>query len=173
MPATRLTHHLVALWFADIASYSDRAAEDERAALQLIELLQTLSRETVGRYNGRVVKFMGDAVLAEFPSTELAVCAAAVLSKEYREQSAGTGRMHNLRIGVHIADVAVDSDGDLYGDGVNAAARVQESAEPGQVVLSQDVWRQLRGRTEFQFESLGDRSLKGIGPIGLYTQTAR
>ena len=173
MPATRLTHHLVALWFADIAGYSDRAAEDERAALQLIELLQALSRETVGRYNGRVVKFMGDAVLAEFPSTELAVCAAAVLSKEYQEQSAGTGQIHNLRIGVHIADVAVDSDGDLYGDGVNAAARVQEAAEPGQVVLSQDVWRQLRCRTEFQFESLGDRSLKGIGPIGLYTVTVK
>jgi adenylate cyclase len=171
MPTTRLTHHLVALWFADIAGYSDRAAEDERAALQLIDLLQTLSREAVGRYDGRVVKFMGDAVLAEFPSTELAVRAAAALSKQYAEQSAGTGRMHNLRIGVHIADVAVDSDGDLYGDGVNAAARVQEAAEPGQVVLSQDVWRQLRGRTEFQFESLGDRSLKGVGPIGLYAVT--
>ena len=64
--------------------------------------------------------------------------------------------------------MAVGSDGDLYGDGVNAAARVQEAAEPGQVVLSEDVWRQLRGRTEFQFESLGDRSLKGVGPIGLY-----
>jgi adenylate cyclase len=171
MPTTRITHHLVALWFADIAGYSDRAAEDERAALQLIDLLQTLSRETVGRYDGRVVKFMGDAVLAEFPSTELAVRAAVALSKRYAEQSAGTGRIHNLRIGVHIADVAVDSDGDLYGDGVNAAARVQEAAEPGQVVLSQDVWRQLRGRTEFQFESLGDRSLKGVGPIGLYVVT--
>ena len=171
MPTTRLTHHLVALWFADIAGYSSRAAEDERAALQLIDLLQTLSRETVGRYDGRVVKFMGDAVLAEFPSTELAVRAAAALSKQYAEQSAETGRMHNLRIGVHIADVAVDSDGDLYGDGVNAAARVQQAAEPGQVVLSQDVWRQLRGRTEFQFESLGDRSLKGVGPIGLYVVT--
>ena len=171
MPTTRLTHHLVALWFADIAGYSRRAAEDERAALQLIDLLQTLSRETVGRYDGRLVKFMGDAVLAEFPSTELAVRAAAALSKQYAEQSAETGRMHNLRIGVHIADVAVDSDGDLYGDGVNAAARVQQAAEPGQVVLSQDVWRQLRGRTEFQFESLGDRSLKGVGPIGLYVVT--
>jgi class 3 adenylate cyclase len=91
MPATRLTHHLVALWFADIAGYSDRSAKDERGALQLIELLQTLARETVRSYEGRIVKFMGDAVLAEFPSTELAVCAAAVLSKEYTEQSAGTG----------------------------------------------------------------------------------
>ena len=173
MPKTRLTHHLVALWFADIAGYSDLAAEDEPGALHLIEILQTLSRETVQRYQGRIVKFMGDAVLAEFPSTELAVRAAAVLSKQYAEQSAGTGRVHNLRIGVHIADVAVDSDGDLYGDGVNAAARLQEAAEPGQVLLSQDVWRQLRGRTGFQFESLGDRSLKGIGPIGLYVVTLK
>ena len=86
MPKTPLTHHLVALWFADIAGYSDRAAEDERGALQLIEILQTLSRDTVGRHEGRVVKFMGDAVLAEFPSTELAVRAAAVLSEQYAEQ---------------------------------------------------------------------------------------
>ena len=164
MPRTHLTHHLVALWFADIAGYSDRAAEDERSALQLIEILQSLSRDTVRRYEGRVVKFMGDAVLAEFPSTELAVRAAVALSEQYAKESAATGRAHNLRIGVHVADVAVGSDGDLYGDGVNAAARVQEAAEPGQVVLSEDVWRQLRGRPEFQFESLGDRSLKGVGP---------
>jgi TolB-like protein/class 3 adenylate cyclase len=172
MPTTPLTHHLVALWFADIAGYSDRAAEDERGALQLIEIFQTLSRDTVRRcYDGRVVKFMGDAVLAEFPSTELAVRAATALSEQYAEQSARTGRAHNLRIGVHVADVAVGTDGDLYGDGVNAAARVQEAAEPGQVVLSEDVWRQLRGRPEFQFEPLGDRSLKGVGPIGLYLVT--
>jgi len=168
MPKTSLPHHLVALWFADIAGYSDRAAEDERSALQLIEILQSLSRDTVRRFEGRVVKFMGDAVLAEFPSTELAVRAAAALSEQYAKESAATGPAHNLRVGVHVADVAVGSDGDLYGDGVNAAARVQEAAEPGQVVLSEDVWRQLRGRTEFQFESLGDRSLKGVGPIGLY-----
>jgi adenylate cyclase len=107
-------------------------------------------------------------VLAQFPSTELAVRAAAALSEEYREQSAATGA-HSLRVGVHLGDVAVGSDGDLYGDGVNAAARIQEAAEPGQVVLSQDVWRQLRGRREFRFESLGERSLKGVGAIGLYT----
>jgi adenylate cyclase len=168
MPKTPLAHHLVALWFADVAGYSERAAEDEPGALQLVEILQTLSRDMVRRYDGRVVKFMGDAVLAEFPSTELAVRSAAVLSEQYAEQSAGTGRAHNLRLGVHVADVAVGPEGDLYGDGVNAAARVQEAAEPGQVVLSEDVWRQLRGRAEFQFESLGERSLKGVGPIGLY-----
>jgi adenylate cyclase len=173
MPKAPLTHHLVALWFADIVGYSERAAEDERGALQLIEILQALSHDTVQRYKGRVVKFIGDAVLAEFPSTQLAVRAAAALSDQYTDQSTKSGRAHNLRVGVHIADVAVSADGDLYGDGVNAAARVQQAAEPGQVVVSQDVWRQLRGRTEFQFESLGDRSLKGVGPIGLYVVTVK
>src|SRR5438034_3908937 len=110
MPKTPLTHQLVALWFADIAGYSDRAAEDERSALQLIEILQSMSRDTVRRYEGRIVKFMGDAVLAEFPSTELAVRAAAALSEQYAKESAGTGRAHNLRVGVHVADVAVGSD---------------------------------------------------------------
>ena len=62
---------LVALWFADVVGYSARAAEDEAGALRLVEILQALSRQIVGRHNGRVVKFFGDAVLAEFPSTEL------------------------------------------------------------------------------------------------------
>jgi adenylate cyclase len=159
---------LVALWFADIAGYSAHAAKDESDALRLVEILQGLSRETVPQYRGRVVKFVGDAVLAEFPSAELAVRAATALSIGYREGSAATGRAQNLRIGVHLADVAVAADGDLYGDGVNAAARIQEAAEPGQVVISQDVWRQLRGRRGFRFEHLGDRPLKGTGPIGLY-----
>jgi adenylate cyclase len=159
---------LVALWFADIAGYSAHAAKDESGALRLVEILQGLSRETVPQYRGRVVKFVGDAVLAEFPSAELAVRAAIALSIGYREASAATGRAQNLRIGVHLADVAVAADGDLYGDGVNAAARIQEAAEPGQVVISQDVWRQLRGRRGFRFEHLGDRPLKGTGPIGLY-----
>jgi adenylate cyclase len=159
---------LVALWFADIAGYSTYAAEDESAALRLIDILQALSREIVPRHQGRVVKFMGDAVLAEFPSTELAVRAAAALSHEFREQSATGDETHDLRVGVHLADVAVAPDGDLYGDGVNAAARIQETAEPGHVVISEDVWRQLRGRREFQFQNLGERSLKGTGSIDLY-----
>src|SRR5438105_2942084 len=171
MPKTSLHHHLVALWFADIAGYSARAAEDERGALQLVEILQALSRSTVQRYEGRVVKFLGDAVLAEFPSTELAVRAATVLSEQYSEQSAKTGRAHDLRIGVHVGDVAVGSDGDLYGDAVNAAARIEAAAEPGQVVVTEDVWRQIRGREGFRFEPLGNRPLKGVGSIGLYAVT--
>ena len=169
VPSTNsMERTLVALWFADIAGYSAHAAEDESGALYLIEILQELSQQTVPQHRGRVVKFVGDAVLAQFPSTELAVRAAMALSASYRERSAATGRTENLRIGVHLADVAVAPDGDLYGEGVNAAARIQEAAEPGQVLVSQDVWRQLRARQQFRFEHLGDRSLKGIGVVSLY-----
>jgi adenylate cyclase len=159
---------LVALWFADIAGYSEHAAKDESGALCLVQILQELASETVPQFRGRVVKFVGDAVLAQFPSAELAVRAAIMLSNGYVQRSDAIGRIEHLRIGVHLADVAVAADGDLYGDGVNTAARIQEAAEPGQVVISQDVWRQLRGRPEFRFEHLGDRSLKGIGSMGLY-----
>lgn len=78
---------LVALWFADIAGYSAYAAEDESGALRLIEIFQELSRETVPYYRGRLVKFVGDAVLAQFPSTELDVRAAMALSANYKERS--------------------------------------------------------------------------------------
>jgi adenylate cyclase len=159
---------LVALWFADIAGYSGHAAEDEASALRLVELLQTLSRETVARYNGRVVKFLGDAVLAEFPSAELAVFSAAELSRQFEEQSARIGHGGRVRVGVHLGDVAVAPDGDLYGDTVNAAARIQEAAAPGQVVVSQDIRRQLRSRRELRFQDLGQHSLKGIGLIELH-----
>lgn len=171
MQGTLFPHRLAAVWFADVTGYSARAAEDECGALQLVQLLQTLSKETVRGYEGRIVKFVGDAVLAEFPGTALAVQAAAALSRAYLDQSGATGHPHSLTVGVHVGDVAVGWDGDLYGDAVNAAARIQEVAEPGQVVASQDVWRQLRGRREFCFKPLGDRSLKGVGPTVLYLVT--
>src|SRR5262245_39135923 len=168
MAKASVSHHLAALWFADIADYSELAAQDERDALQLIELLQALSRSTLQRYEGRVVKFLGDAVLAEFRSTEMAVRAAATLSRQFRDESESTGRAHNLRIGVHVGDVAVGADGDLYGDCVNATARIEAAIAPGQVVVSEDVWRQIRGREGLRFESLGPCDLKGVGSIDLY-----
>src|SRR5690349_22090377 len=85
--AASMEKKLVALWFADIAGYSTRAAEDEAGALRLVELLQALSGEVLSRHNGRVVKFIGDAVLAGFPSAELAVRSAVALSDEYQKQS--------------------------------------------------------------------------------------
>src|SRR5438477_13053977 len=131
MKQTLLSRRLVAVWFADIVGYSAHAAEDETGALRLVEILQTLSRETVRRYGGRVVKFLGDAVLAEFPSTDLAVRAAVALNTEYGDKSTASRDAHRLRIGVHVGDVAVGADGDLYGDVVNVADCIAEAAESG------------------------------------------
>src|SRR5437764_1311795 len=97
---------LVALWFADIDGYSAHAAEDESGALRVVQVLQELASETVPQFRGRIVKFVGDAVLAQFPSAELAVRAAITLSNGYMQRSEAIGRIEHLRIGVHLADVA-------------------------------------------------------------------
>ena len=77
----------------------------------------------------------------------------------------------SIRTGIHLGDVAVGPDGDLYGDGVNTAQRIQTVAEPGQIVVSGDVWRQLRNRSTFRFEPLGERELKGVESLELYVVT--
>src|ERR1044071_6282671 len=109
---------LVALWFADIAGYSAHAAKDESGALRLVQVLQELASETVPQFRGRIVKFVGDAVLAQFPSAELAVRAAISLSNGYSHRSEAISPIGILRIGFNLADVAIAPDGDLYGDGV-------------------------------------------------------
>jgi class 3 adenylate cyclase/tetratricopeptide (TPR) repeat protein len=167
---TSLQHRLTAVWFADVVGYSRLAGEDDSAALRLIQVFQSASRTAAERHDGRIVKFLGDGALAEFPSTESAVRAAHALLEAFDRESRGaTGDSHTLRIGVHVGDVASGPDGDLYGDGVNVAARLQAEAEPGQIVASEDVWRQLRARRGLHFEPLGERTLKGIAaPVGVY-----
>src|SRR5215475_3466423 len=96
---------LVALWFADIAGYSEHAAKDESGALRLVEILQGIASETDPQSRGQIAKFVGDAVLARFPSAELAVRAAITLSNGYVQRSNAMGRTKHLRIGVHLADV--------------------------------------------------------------------
>jgi class 3 adenylate cyclase len=154
---------LSAVWFADIVGYTPLSARDEPLALRLIGELQSIARTVVEQeFEGRIAKFIGDAVLAEFSSTESAVRAAVTLQERYAARAAALGFPSQLRTGVHLGEVVATSDGDLYGDGINTAARLQGQAAPGQVVVSEDVWRQLRQRPEFRFESLGGLELKGI-----------
>src|SRR5262245_15278753 len=95
---------LVALWFADIAGYSAHAAKDESGALRLVQILQELASELVPQFRGRIVKFVGDAVLAQFPSAELAVRAAVTLNSSYNHRPEAISPIGHLRIGVHLAD---------------------------------------------------------------------
>jgi adenylate cyclase len=118
-------------------------------------------RAVVSPERGRIVKFIGDAALVESPSAEAAVQSAA-------ELRGLMGAGETIRTGIHLGDVAVAPDGDLYGDGVNTAQRIQTVADVGQIVVSGDVWRQLRNRPSFRFEPLGERSLKGVDTQDLY-----
>lgn len=167
---------LAAVWFADIVGFSGLAATDERAAMGLVERFQTVTRAIVERLSGRLVKFTGDGALAEFSSTAAALEAALELAREFdaREGQPGApGAAARLRIGVHLGDIVSAPDGDIYGDGINFASRLQAEAEPGQVVVSEDVWRQLRPRRKFRFIALGERSLRGLAePRRIFAATA-
>ena len=167
---TQRPHRLAALCFADVAGYTELSARNEGEAVALVELLQDVARRAVQERGGRVVKFIGDAVLAEFSSTDDAVRSAIELRDRFAAdaRASGLGRQ-DLRVGVHVGDIVTAADGDVYGDGVNVASRIQAAAEPGDVWVSEDVWRQLRQRPEFRFEPRGERELKGIAaPLALY-----
>ncbi|MGH7475292.1 MAG: protein kinase domain-containing protein [Longimicrobiales bacterium] len=155
---TRLT----AVLFVDIVGYSAISATDERAALEHVGRLQQVVREQTDRLRGRLVKFVGDAALVHFSSTESAVRAGLAIMERFADSSSGGRTPPELRIGIHAGDVTTASDGDLYGDGVNTAARLQTEARPGQILVSGDVWRQLRARPEYAFRVIGEKRLRGL-----------
>jgi adenylate cyclase len=167
---TQRTYRLAAVCFADIAGYTELSARDEGEAVAVVELLQEVARQAVGERGGRVVKFIGDAVLAEFTSTDDAVRSAIEMRDRFAAEARSRGLgSRDLRVGVHVGDIVTAADGDVYGDGVNVAARIQGAAEPGHVWVSEDVWRQLRQRPEFRFEARGERELKGVAaPVAMY-----
>ncbi|HET6617838.1 MAG TPA: adenylate/guanylate cyclase domain-containing protein [Gemmatimonadota bacterium] len=165
-PGDRL---LAAVLFADIVGFSGLSSRDEDAAMKLVEVFQAVTRRAVKARGGRVVKFLGDGGLAVFPSADGAVRAGLAVQRNFQERSAATGNPGTLRVGIHLGEVVSETDGDVYGDGVNTAARIQDEAEPGQVVVSDDIWRQLRQRSGYRFDVLGDRGLHGLDePVRLY-----
>ncbi|HET7691461.1 MAG TPA: adenylate/guanylate cyclase domain-containing protein [Gemmatimonadota bacterium] len=158
-----LSHHLAAVWFADVVGYTRLSEENEGEAVRLVHGFQRVAREVVARHGGRVVKFLGDGALAEFSSTDMAVRSAEALIRAFAASAEAEGLASDeLRVGVHVGDVVATEDGDLYGDGVNVASRIQAAGDPGEVWVSEDVRRQLRQRPEFRFESRGERELKGL-----------
>jgi adenylate cyclase len=162
-------HELAAIWFADIANYSDLMARDEARTLVLVQLFRGVAKRTIREHDGRIVKFIGDEALAHFRSTHSAVEAALHFRDEYTRQVAESwGEPLPLRIGVHVGDVAMTEDGDLYGDGVNVASRIERTAEPGKVLVSADVWHQLRQNPAFQFEQVDHPPFKGVADVQVF-----
>jgi adenylate cyclase len=169
-----LERKLAAILAADVVGYSRLIGADEAGTLALLRALLTdVVEPTMARHRGRIVKLMGDGVLAEFASAVDAVVAAVEIQEALPERSAHLPeeRRMALRVGVNLGDVVVD-DGDLFGDGVNIAARLQEVASTGGVAISDDVYRQLRGKLDLPFQDGGERSLKNIAePVRIWTWT--
>lgn len=148
---------LAAVWFADIVGFTTLSSEDEPESLRVVEHFEAAVRESVSRYGGTLVKFLGDGAMVHFQSTEAAVKAALDLRAAFAAHCSTP-----LRIGVHVGDVLIREDADLLGDGVNVAARLQSAAGPGEIVVSEEVWRQLRHLRAFRFAALGPQRLKGL-----------
>src|SRR5436190_13383637 len=154
---------LAAIMFTDMVGYSTLAQRDDKLALDLLEEHRELLREIFPRFNGTEIKTIGDAFLFEFHSAlEAAQCAIEIqrmLSK--RNHDVPSERRIEVRIGVHIGDV-VHRGGDVYGDGVNIASRIEPLAGAGGICVSMDVERQIRNALEARFEKLAPTELKNI-----------
>ena len=161
---------LAAIMFTDMVGYSALAQRDDKLALQLLEEHRQLLREIFPRFHGTEIKTIGDAFLVEFGSAlEAAQCAIEIqrtLAK--RNHDVGADRRIELKIGIHIGDV-VHRDGDVYGDGVNIASRIEQLAGAGGICVSMDVERQIRNALEARFEKFGSADLKNISlPMDLF-----
>jgi len=161
---------LAAIMFTDMVGYSALSQRDEKLAQELLEEHRRLLREIFPRFNGTEIKTIGDAFLVEFGSAlEAAQCAIEIqrtLAK--RDADASADRQIQVRIGVHIGDV-VHRGGDVYGDGVNIASRIEPVAGPGGICVSMDVERQIRNALEARFEKLATTELKNISvPMDLF-----
>jgi adenylate cyclase len=159
------TRKLVAILAADVVGFSRLAGADEDRTLARLRALRSdLIDPTIAVHNGRVVKRMGDGFLVEFRSVVDAVRCAIELQNSMVERNAGVPpeRAIVFRIGVHLGDVVEEADGDLMGDGVNIASRLEGIAKPGAVCLSEDAYRQVRTRLDFAVSDLGHTQLKNI-----------
>ncbi len=164
------SRRLAAVWFADIVGFTRLAAENETLALRLVETLQAAATAAVESHEGKIVKFMGDGVLAEFTSAKGGAVGRMQLLLRFGQLTEGWPQgPHQLRLGMHLGDVTVAADGDIYGDGVNKAARLEGLAEPGRLLVSEDVYRQLRSRPDLILTELGSRMVKGYDdPLLVY-----
>jgi len=154
---------LAAIMFTDMVGYSALSQRDDKLALELLEEHRLLLREIFPRFNGAEIKTIGDAFLVEFGSAlEAAQCAIEIqrtLAK--RNHDVTSDRRIELKIGIHIGDV-VHREGDVYGDGVNIASRIEQLAGAGGICVSMDVERQIRNALEARFEKLAPTELKNI-----------
>jgi len=160
-----LERRLAAILAADLAGYTALMGADEAGTLRrLTQLRREFLQPLINEHRGRIVKLMGDGLLVEFASVVDAVACALAWQMGVADREGDL----RFRIGINLGDVIVE-DGDIHGDGVNIAARLEGLSEPGGICLSGDAYRQARGKVEAEFEDLGEQSLKNVvEPVSVY-----
>jgi adenylate cyclase len=171
MSGDRVERRLAAILAADVAGYSRLMGADEGGTHERLKAhLRELVDPKITGHRGRIVKNTGDGFLAEFPSVVDAVRCAVEVQRGMaaREPEVPEERQIRLRIGINLGDV-IAKEQDIFGDGVNIAARLEGIAEPGGICVSEDAYRQVRGRVEAEFADIGEQSLKNIArPLRAY-----
>ena len=167
------TRKLAAILVSDVVGYSRLAGADEDRILARLRTLRSdLIDPTIAVHRGRMVKRTGDGALVEFRSVVDAVRCAIEVQNAMVERNAEVApdKRIEFRIGIHLGDVVEESDGDLMGDGVNIAARLEGIAQPGAICLSEDAFRQVRARLDLAVSDIGEVQLKNIAqPIRAYS----
>ncbi len=166
-----MERRIAAILAADVVGYSRLMGEDEAGTLARLDGLKSeVLDPLIAQHHGRVVKLMGDGFLVEFASVVDALACALAWQEaaEDRAAAASEGQALRFRVGVNLGDVMVKAD-DIYGDGVNLAARLEGLAEPGSVLVSQTVFDHARGKVAADFDDLGERELKNIAePVRVF-----
>jgi adenylate cyclase len=175
MAEDRAKRRLAAILAADVVGYSHLMQLDEAGTLAILKSRRSeVLQPVVSKHRGRIIKLMGDGVLIEFGSAVDAVECAIQLQQAMETANAGLreDRRITLRIGINLGDVVVEGS-DLYGDGVNIAARLEALAEPASVFVSQTVFNHVRGKVSLGFEDLGEQTLKNMAePVRVYKVTS-
>ena len=170
---TTETRKLAAILAADVVGFSRLAGVDEERTLARLRALRSdLIDPTIAVHKGRVVKRTGDGAIIEFRSVVDAVRFAIEVQNAMAERNSGVPQDQRIefRIGVHLGDVVEEEDGDLMGDGVNIAARLEGVAKPGAICLSEDAYRQVKSRLDLNVSDLGPKALKNIAdPMRVYS----
>jgi adenylate cyclase len=163
MEENRVERRLAAILAADVVGYSRLVGIDEEGALAALKnLRKSFIDPKITEYRGRIVKNTGDGALVEFASAVDAVRCALETQHEMVDRTISTeDRRIEFRIGINIGDIVIE-DGDIFGDGVNIAVRLESLAVPGGVCISEDVYRQVRGKFDATYEDIGEQKLKNI-----------
>ncbi len=162
-PAEGAARKLAAIMFTDIKGFSKKMAENEPEAFELLKMHDAIMRVLIAKFDGKVIKSIGDSFMVDFASAVNAVKCAVEAQKRFWNFNRDKNEFERVevRIGIHLGDVLIRDD-DMIGDGVNVASRIEAVTEPTRICISQDVYQQVRNKMTLQVHSLGPLSLKNI-----------